>query len=285
MKKSVLAVSIIMGLVALIVLGTSFGLIIYKKTSHTSTTSPERTLGVWWWDNRIDSTYLDFAEDQGVNEIYYYTSSFSQKTSDFIKDANSRGIKVFWLQGKYEWIEDIPSLKNRIEEYRDYQSQNEYKFDGIHLDIEPHQHPEFEERREELITAFVDLTAQIQTDYPNLWIEYDIPFWLEDLITFDGKTKPAYEFVIDNASRVTVMSYRDSADAIYDVAEDEAIYAESIGKPFSFSVETGENEDIVTFYEEGAAYMYSQLDLLRKRIPDNFAIAIHHIKDWRELKA
>ena len=284
MTKSVLAVSIIMGLVALIVLGTSFGLIIYKKTSHTSTTSTGRTLGVWWWDNRIDSTYLDFAEEHNVTEIYYYTSSFSQKTSDFIKDANSRDIKVFWLQGNYEWIEDIPSLKNRIDEYLDYQSQNEYPFDGIHLDIEPHQNPQFSDRRNELITSFVILSAQIKESYPDLWIEYDIPFWLEDEVTYKGTTKPAYQFIIDNSSRVTLMSYRDSAEAIYDVAQDEANYAATVDKPFNFSVETGEEEDVVTFFEEGATYMYEQLALLRKQLPSSCGIAVHHIKSWRELK-
>lgn len=77
---------------------------------------------------------------------------------------------------------------------------------------------------------------------------------------------------------------RDSAEAIYDVAQDEANYAAIVNKPFNFSVETGENTDIVTFYEEGADYMYRQLDLLRDKIPDCFGIAIHHIKDWRALK-
>lgn len=286
MKKSVLAVSVIMSIIALIIVGTSLGLVIYKKTTpEPSLPQVAPTLGVWWWDNRIDSSYLDFAEEKGVTEIYYYTSSFSQKTNDFIADATSRGIDVYWLQGKYEWIEDTQSLKDRIEEYLAYQRENEYGFSGIHLDIEPHQHPEFDERREDLITKFVSLTAQIRNEYPDLWIEYDIPFWLEDIITFDGQTKPAYEFVIDRASRVTVMSYRDSADAIYDVALDEANYAASVNKPFNFSVETGEEEDVVTFYEEGAEYMYLQLDELRNKISENFGIAIHHIKSWRDLKA
>lgn len=286
MKKSVLTFSIVAGIVALTILGTALGIVIYKKTApvHPSNPQPAPTLGVWWWDNRIDSTYLDFAEEHNVTEIYYYTSSFSQKTTDFIKDANARGMKVFWLQGKYEWIEDIPSLKNRIDEYLDYQRQNEYPFDGIHLDIEPHQNPQFSDRRNELITSFVSLSAQIKESYPDLWIEYDIPFWLEDEVTYNGTTKPAYQFIIDNSSRVTVMSYRDSAEAIYDVAQDEANYAAIVNKPFNFSVETGENTDIVTFYEEGADYMYRQLDLLRDKIPDCFGIAIHHIKDWRALK-
>ena len=286
MKKSVLTFSIVAGIVALTILGTALGIVIYKKTApvHPSNPQPAPTLGVWWWDNRIDSTYLDFAESYNVTDIYYYTSNFSQKTTDFIQKANSRCMDVLWLQGKYEWIEDVQSLKERIDGFLEYQESNGYPFKGIHLDIEPHQHPQFEERREELIKAFVALSKEIKDSYPNLWIEYDIPFWLEDEITYDGVTKPAYQFVIDNATRVTVMSYRDEWQKIYDAGKAELEYATSVDKPINFSVETGEEEDVVTFFEEGATYMYEQLALLRKQLPSSCGIAVHHIKSWRELK-
>lgn len=242
-------------------------------------------LYVWWWDNRLDSSYLDFAAQNGVKGIYCYYSSFSQKTTDFIAAANAKGIGVLWLAGKYEWIEDYDSLKAKVEEFNAFQASSQNKFAWIHLDIEPHQHPEFDERREELITKYVELTFSLKRDFPSLRIEYDIPFWLDDEITVKGQTKPAHEFVIDNAARVTVMSYRDSAEKILDCAEEEIFYAIKAGKPLNLSVETGENDDdIVTFYEEGNDFMMKQLSVVRAALPDNFGIAIHHIKDWRELK-
>lgn len=242
-------------------------------------------LYVWWWDNRLDSSYLDFAAQNGVKGIYCYYSSFSQKTTDLIAAANAKGIEVLWLAGKYEWIEDYDSLKAKVEEFNAFQASSPSKFAGIHLDIEPHQHPEFDERREELITKYVELTFSLKRDFLSLRIEYDIPFWLDDEITVKGQTKPAHEFVIDNAARVTVMSYRDSAEKILDCAEEEISYAIKTGKPLNLSVETGENDDdIVTFYEEGNDFMMKQLSVVRAALPDNFGIAIHHIKDWRELK-
>ena len=242
-------------------------------------------LYVWWWDNRLDSSYLDFAAQNGVKGIYCYYSSFSQKTTDLIAAANAKGIEVLWLAGKYEWIEDYDSLKAKVEEFNAFQASSPSKFAGIHLDIEPHQHPEFDERREELITKYVELTFSLKRDFPSLRIEYDIPFWLDDEITVKGQTKPAHEFVIDNAARVTVMSYRDSAKKILDCAEEEISYAIKTGKPLNLSVETGENDDdIVTFYEEGNDFMMKQLSVVRAALPYNFGIAIHHIKDWRELK-
>lgn len=241
-------------------------------------------LAVWQWDNRLDSSYLDFAADNGVTEIYCYYSSFSQKTTDFIAAANSKGIEVLWLAGKYEWVEDLDSLESKIEEFVAFQASSPSRFAGIHLDIEPHQHPEFDERREELITKFVELTFSLGGGFPSLRIEYDIPFWLDDETTIDGITKPAHEFVIDNAARVTVMSYRDSAEKILDCSKDEINYAKSVRKPLNLSVETGENsDDVVTFYEEGNAFMLEQLAVVRASLPDDFGIAIHHIKDWKAL--
>lgn len=243
----------------------------------------ESVFAVWWWDNRLDESYLDFAAAQGVNEIYYYASSFPARISDFIRLASAKGIKVYWLTGKYEWIEDYASLKEKLRSFLEFQTSSEYKFEGVHFDIEPHQHPEFDARRIELVTEFVELTFAIKRDYPDIRFAYDIPCWLDDEITLNGVTRPAYEFIIDNADRVTLMSYRDSCEGVLKFAEDEINYALSAGKVLNLGVETGEEEDIVTFYEEGAEYMNGQLDLLRETMPAGFGIAVHHIRSWREL--
>lgn len=81
------------------------------------------------------------------------------------------------------------------------------------------------------------------------------------------------------------MSYRDKSEDIYNVAKKEITYALSVGKTLVPGVETDENEDIVTFNEEGAAYMYEQLDNLKAILPEGFGIAVHHIKDRRSLKS
>ena len=115
-------------------------------------------------------------------------------------------------------------------------------------------------RRAELITEFVGLTFAVRRDYPDIYFAYDIPCWLDDEITLNGVTRPAYEFIIDNADRVTLMSYRDSCEGILSFAEDEIGYALSAGKVLDLGVETGEEEDIVTFYEEGATRPYREIE-------------------------
>lgn len=280
-NKTAFVVAVI--LLITILIGTVAGFVLYATASENDDPHSKSLLGVWWWDNRLDSSYLDFAKENGVTEIYCYYSSFNQKTSDFIRSAAEKDIDVLWLAGKYEWIEDYGALKDKIVEYMLFQQSSDHKFKGVHLDIEPHLHPDFEEKRVELITAFVNLTFSLKNDFPDLRIEYDIPFWLDDEVTANGITKPAYQFVIDNASRVTVMSYRDSAQKILDCAKEETEYAVHVGKPLNLSAETGENEDVVTFFEEGNEFMLHELSLVRQSLPDGFGIAVHHIKDWRAL--
>lgn len=248
-------------------------------------TDASKADGVWWWDNRLDDSYLDFAAEHGVREIYYYTSSFTEKTETFLRKADEKDIAVYWLNGKYEWIEDSAPLLEKMQEYLAFQRESAYPFAGVHLDIEPHQHPEFDEKWEELILGLVALARTLDRTYPDVSFGYDIPFWLHDEISADGETKPAYAFMIDIADEVTLMSYRDDADAIYDVAKEEIGYAISAGKTLCLGVETGENEDdIVTFYEEGAAYLSDQLAALREMLPQDFGIVVHHIETWRSLR-
>ena len=256
--------------------------LIYKNNKNNN---EKEILGVWWWDNRIDNSYLDFAQENGVTEIYYYVSDFNEKIANFIKEANLKNIQVYWLTGKYQWIENYGSLKEEIAKYLDFQKNNNNLFAGIHFDIEPHQHPEFNTRKEEIIFNFIDLTFKIKNDYKDVFVEYDLPCWLDDVIEYNGESKPAFEYVFDNANRITLMSYRDSAEKICNFAKDEIDYATKNNKKLILGVETQDvNDSIVSFFEEGKEFMNQELKLLRKLIPKNFGIAIHHIVSWFDLK-
>lgn len=269
----------------MIVLITSVFLLIFFLIQNNKNQNLN-IFGVWWWDNRIDNSYLEFAKNNNINEIYYYTSSFNEKTSNFIKQANDKEIKVYWLTGKCEWIEDNSDLIKLMNEFLEFQNSSSNKFAGIHFDIEPHQIADFEERKTELLTKFVNLTMQLKQQFSNIFIEYAIPVWMHDKLTINNITKPTYEFIIDNANRVTLMSYRDSCDKIYDCSKDEIEYAISVCKTLNLGVETQkiENENFITFYEEGSNFMFQELKKLRKLIPTNFGIAIHHIISWKNLK-
>ena len=245
--------------------------------------------GVWWWDDTLDYSYLDYAQQNKINEIYYCNSSFDSHTENFIIEANNRNIKVFYLAGEYQWLNDSSNLIAKIDKLIDYNNSHQNaKFAGIHLDIEPHQAPEFKQSndmRNMLITKLVELAYYLSEQYPNLFIDYDLPFWLDDEVSINNITKPAYAHIIDVASRVTLMSYRDSAQEIYSVAEDEINYAINVNKTLVLGVETYSTEgDNVSFFEEGKTVLFQEIENLRKLIPSTFGIAVHHIKTLYELK-
>ena len=244
----------------------------------------ERELGVWWWNDSLDSKYLTFARDNGVSEIYYCSDDFNEDVSSFIGKANEMGMKVYYLAGEYEWLTDSSNLYSKINSYIIYQN-NYNKFSGIHLDIEPHQDPTFDDNREELITSLIELASDLKKEYTDITFDYDLPFWLEDEIEFNGVRKEAYKHMIDIANRVFLMSYRDSSEKIYDISKEEIEYAKSVNKVLFLGVETKSDEgDNVSFQEEGKEYLYEQLFNLHQTLPSNFGLSIHQIKTWYELK-
>lgn len=247
----------------------------------------DNVIGVWWWNDELDEEeYLSFASANNVNEIYFCSCDFGADTSNFISRANKLGIEVYWLQGEYEWLDDSISLMEKIEDYRQYQEDYpDSKFSGIHLDIEPHQSPDFDARRESLILKLIKLADLLKQTYKEISFDFDIPFWIDDNITYGGSTRSAYQHMIDIADRVFVMSYRDTADAIIDVGGDELSYAKEVGKKIIFSVECSSSEgDKVSFAEEGRCAMMAELEILKQKLGDDFRISIHNIKSWHDMK-
>ena len=57
--------------------------------------TPSALLGVWWWDSDLSAdTYLSFAEENGVTEIYFCDSDFDDNTQAFIKRAHEKDMQV-----------------------------------------------------------------------------------------------------------------------------------------------------------------------------------------------
>lgn len=277
MKKSIISLIIVFCVFAGVVI--TFSLFGAKQQ-----TSPA---GTWWWNNKLDyDQYLNFASENNINEIYFYSNKFDETTHNFISKANAKNIEVYWLAGKYEWLSNNSDLIEKIDNYTKYQNDHQNaQFSGIHLDIEPHQNPNFNENRYQLIYNLIDLASTLKNTYPEIKFDYDLPFWLHDEITYNNKTKPAYEFMIDIANRIFVMSYRDTAEAILKIAKEEIAYAKEQNKQLVLCVETYSTEgDNVSFFEEGKQIMQKEISKLKESIPQNFGIAIHHIKSWYDLK-
>jgi hypothetical protein len=254
------------------------------KSSPQTDTRP--MLGVWWWqDELIDQPqYLEFAAQNGVTEIYFCTGDFSARTAAFIAQAGMQGIKVFLLCGEHEWIDDSSSFDQFMQKYLAYQNSaaNKAKFAGVHLDVEPQQKASFATDRAEILKKYLAFVIKARTDYRAVSMDFDIPFWFDDELSYKGNAAPLYAAVIAEADRVFIMSYRDTAAAMLDVSKDEISCARALGKNVILGAETYSTEgDPVSYQEEGRQYMYSELAKLRDN--SGCGIAIHSLKSWYEL--
>lgn len=281
---------IIATLITLVLVCT--GLFVYFQFFQKKDDNPseqvvtENSLGTWWWSKSLDvEQHIAFAKQNGVTEIYYCDYSFSDSVANFVEKVCKNDIKVYLLAGEKEWLEDRTDLDTLIENYIQFQNTHQYKFSGIHLDIEPHQFSDFAANRANYLYSLVELIYTNKNQYSQINFDYDIPFWLDDEIEFNGVTKEAYKHIVDYADRTFIMSYRDTAEKMFDVSVDEINYAKQNGKTVFLSAETySEEGNQVSFYEEGKAYMLSELEKLRAMLPENFGIAIHNIKTWKLIK-
>lgn len=243
-------------------------------------------LGTWWWNKNLDiNDYLSFAKNNNVTEIYFCDYSLGNNLKELLEKANNYSIKIYLLAGEKEWLNDRSNLDTIINNYIEFQSNNEYKLSGIHLDIEPHQFSDFSTNRADYLYKLIDIIKTNKELYNNISFDYDIPFWLDDIIEYNSSSKEAYKHIIDYADRTFIMSYRDTSSKMIDVSIDEINYSKDNNKILFLSTETySEEGNQVSYLEEGKAYMYNELNNLRKEIPNNFGIAIHNIKSWKELK-
>lgn len=252
-------------------------------------------LGTWWWwvDPRNRTKYLDFAAKNGINEIYYHTTNFGNQTGSFIEKARDKGIRVFFLEDDYNYIWDRKAFRRLMDRYIAYQNAmpEKRRFAGLHLDIEPQEHPEFSKNVENFLQDYIDFIVWVCSTYKTSagsslaagTVDLDIAWWFDDVITYKGEETELYKALINEADRVFVMSYKDTAEKTFNIAEEEIAYAKSLNKQIILGVETGriDEEDDISYYGKGMAYLNKQLQILKNLVDyDNCGLAIHHISSW-----
>ena len=288
-----------------------------------------RAMWVWNFDILEDAAkqdeFFDFVAEKNVNTLYMNTGSDDSGVSRvvghpeeykaFNKRAHEMGVKVEALDGAMEWVREenheIPLSKIReVIAYNDGASALE-KFDGIHHDNEPYTLPEWDSSTTEVATAYLDLckASYALTSANNLTYAVDIPFWYDSLsatanLQYEGVTKGLNYHIIDIVDYVGIMAYRDTAlgtDGIIYHTEDEVKYAAYNGKEAVIGVETYDVPDYeanppkVTFYQEGEAYMNTEIGKVIDHYKNAFnrldnhaapgfkGIAIHYYDTYKDL--
>ncbi|MNU54674.1 hypothetical protein D3C71_437320 [compost metagenome] len=253
----------------------------------------------WLWDTTLikqsGSTVLTFYKNQGVNVIYLQINRKINISyyKNFIRQATAQGIEVHALDGNSTWAltsqrTQLTTLLKWIENYQATAAVNE-KFKGIHVDIEPYLLPDWNTNQQSIITQWqsnVQYMVQRANDL-KLPIAADLPFWLYTIKVPDG-TSTLSSWMLKQYNSVTLMSYRDTSDGIFNAAKVILEEGAALSKKVFTGVETNNTSegDFISFYEEGADYMNQELDklvLLTSSYTSFAGIAVHDYYGWKAL--
>lgn len=276
-----------------------------KRTTTTTLAATPSVEATWVW-NTFHIVYekdelLQFAKANGVNLIYLQILQDGEITPDqyrtFIREAAQNGIQVHALHGGSEWVlaenrYHITDLINWVKQYNLTAASNE-RFTGIHLDVEPYILPEWSTNQDAIVTAWVDTVKMFITQArradSTLQLGSDIPAWLE-YVNIPKKGGKLSTFMISQYDHVTLMAYRDFAqgpNGVIEIVQNEIAQANQLGKKVIVGVNTivGDAEgDMVTFAEEGNAFMESQIALIHSALKGNASFAGHAVHDYTSWK-
>ncbi|MDF2961661.1 MAG: hypothetical protein K0S39_3396 [Paenibacillus sp.] len=275
----------------------------FSNGNYTEAFLPSgKTRAVWLWDTTLISTnagrnaVLQFARRQQITRIYLQVNTSVAKYAyrAFIRSATSSGIRIHALDGAPDWVLPnqqlrISSLVKWVKTYNSSVTANE-RFTGIQVDIEPYLLREWYQDQDTTVTNWLDALTLFanETQDPSLLISSALPFWVDEIIVpATGGT--LIESVLQLMNEVTLLSYRDQAQAVVDITDTKLTLADDLGKKIFVALETNPTSEglYLTFYDDGRTVMEEQIaeiDRLLSLHPSYAGIAVHDYTGWRNLK-
>lgn len=290
---SLLTVTIVIFVTIASTFGLSFGKVDAVTVEDKAT---------WLWDtSRIiedEAGVLSFLENKQVNKLYLQINMdiVSADYKRFISHATARGIKIYALDGAPDWVsKDGYKMQDQLFDWLHTYNKNAEvteRFSGVHLDIEPYLNSGWSYNQPQSIESYQALLtrAKKETKQLQLPLEADMPFWFDEIKYNNqfGKGLLA-EWVINQVESVSIMAYRNTAKDIIKIVQHEVAYAKKVNKSIVISVETGALDDNqnITFYDNGEAYMNKQLALVQRHYAKKTSyqgVAIHHVDSWMNMQ-
>ena len=245
----------------------------------------------WVWDRPNPEDLVRWALALGVGELFVHVGPRPGTSPDLVwlprvsARARDAGIRVAALGGDPAWV-------LRPDDALDWQSWAlaTALFDGVHLDVEPWRRDDWDSRRAELVTGYLEVHRQL-AGATTLPVEADVAFWLHEVEADAGPLDAALMREVD---AVTVMSYRTTAtgpDSITAVAEQALATAGNVGVGCRLAVETRDRGgDPVshkqTFHGLGVAALdraMAEVDSCHANTEAYRGIAVHDHAGWRSL--
>lgn len=272
----------------------------------------ETVHGLWVWDfyealstPEQRERLLNVAGNNGINLLFIGTNqTLPRHPSDYealIRNAHQAGIRVFALAGKSDWAleQNHRHVLAHVQQVMDYNlNYPSAPFDGIQLDIEPYTLPDFSANTErisrqllQVLKASSELAAESNA---GLELNAAIPFWYASgekpvVLDYGGERKPLSHHVLDLVDTVSIMAYRNNAQAQIQLSRAEIEYAGQTGKKVYVGAETKPPEgnsipERITYHHTSLPYMNEQLDMIRSHYANHAGFggtAIHEYASFQ----
>ena len=226
------------------------GLLLIGMLSATELPATEMR-GMWVYKTDVVATstetsdqLFDFCEKRHITDLFWQVHFAKlpegarvlenmDVTRAFLKRAHARSLRIHALFGdpshtlKAKHAIVFAITDGVIAFNRDGPA--DARFDGVHLDIEPHGLPQWKKadiaQKCDLLSQFVEVNHQaaVRVHAADAKLVYgaDIVFWLDKTnadrqavypVTFQGVTKDAAKHLLDVVNHVAIMSYRNAAE-------------------------------------------------------------------------
>lgn len=267
---------------------------------------PDTIKATWLWDTELIRTqeerasFVEFAKDHALGRIYIqvHRDVPADAYRDFIGAASGQGVQVHALDGAPGWA--LPDQRKELAGMIDWVNgynrsvQPHERFSGIQVDIEPYLLPEWKAGQADLAAHWLDATAEFAREAkkqdPTLTVSAALPFWLDTIAMPDtSQDRTLAESMMKLLDEVTLMSYRDSAQSVIEIAAEEIALGDRLGTKVFVGVETNPVSEgpFVTFHGKGKGEMVRQMAVIDQKLrahPSYAGIAVHDYSGWRKLK-
>lgn len=241
---------------------------------------------------------LEFSKQHGVTHIYLYIDRARVTPKDysrFIQQASYHKIKVEALEGDpaWGWKKHRGDLEDFIVWVASYNANvnEEERFSGIHLDIEPYLLPEWKTDQADVVEqwlANLEFAAKLADGSDGLKVTLDVPFWIHSVEVPGYRDYDVSDWMFKRFDTLVLMDYRDFAEGIDGIVSHALAIvgkASAAKKSAIVGVEIAPNHeaDKTTFHEEGAEAMERELAIASRHLK-SFAgfrgVAIHGFPEW-----
>jgi hypothetical protein len=313
-KRSVVAVTLLSGLVAIAMLAgiTPANAATHRPPAVKAHVIKSRSIGsaitsTWAWGNSVAKSadarglaesamkpdaIADFAADHHLRIVYLSAPWASDQgaiatwLSASVDALHAKGIEVAALGGDASWISQPNLAVQWISAAR-----RAAAFDAIQLDVEPWvgaQNPDFS-----AITAnYLTLLAQARPAAGSLTLGIDAPWWLATKRFGSGSAFDALVRAVDSVAIVTFVDHAIGPDGIVDLATPAVASAVAAGRSFTVGVETdlpsATGGAQFTFYDTGSAVLESETAKVRaafSALPGYGGVTVEHLLAWQALIA